>query len=414
MKKILCSALLGSAVGAVGLTACDATPPPNAALSTPVPAEAIPPGETLVAVVRKSLAEIVRDPDPYSRARRLGALLPTLGPDFVPAAKQTLGDLTVDLRGLDLELLLRYWATYEPEAASNWALKESPFNYREAALFAAVSVWAQEDPPAALEAVWPWADMAGIESVIPIALVRGWYATGDPPELRRFLRDIPLDILGQRALAAYIRVVIERQGSDAVKRWAEALPERTVDDKSYKMAVFRRVVDALSQLDVEGAIAWCDLHCNGPYGADMRHLIARNWALYDGPAALAWLSGAPPGYERDLAVRVTFTQWAQTDREAALAWMAGQTAGEPPPWVKAAYPAYARLLSGEQPLEAIKWAEKIEDQNERERVVIGVARVWRSLDEAAAEKWLLQSTLSEEAREKARTAPPPTAPLVNE
>ena len=32
------------------------------------------------------------------------------------------------------------------------------------------------------------------------------------------------------------------------------------------------------------------------------------------------------------------------------------------------------------------------------------ARAWRQIDEAAAETWLLQSSLSEEAREKVRAA----------
>ncbi len=402
MKKILRGALVGTTVGAIGLVACDAAPPPNAAVGQPVESEAIPPGETLVDVVRKALAELVRDQDPYSRARRLGALLPTLGPEVVPAVEQTLDDLTVDLRATELELLLRYWATYQPEAASRWAQENSPLNYRAVAVFSALSVWAEADPQAAVSAAWNWADDPALESIVPIALVRGWFAANDPPELRRFLRDLPLDILGQRAIAAYIRVVIETQGVEAVRRWAEALPDGGDDDKAYKLTVFRRVVDTLSQLDVEAATRWCDTHCAGPYGSNMRSLIARNWVLHDGPAALAWLSSARPGNGRDLAVRLTFALWSRTDREAALAWMAAQTSGEPPPWLRPIYPVYAQLLSGDAPLDAIRWAERIEDEVERERVLIGVVRVWRHLDEAAAEKWLLQSSFSEEAREKVR------------
>ena len=64
---------------------------------------------------------------------------------------------------------------------------------------------------------------------------------------------------------------------------------------------------------------------------------------------------------------------------------------------------YARLLSVDDPVEAIRWAERIENDPERETVLIGIARVWRHLDEAAAEAWLVQSSLSEAAREKART-----------
>jgi hypothetical protein len=136
----------------------------------------------------------------------------------------------------------------------------------------------------------------------------------------------------------------------------------------------------------------------------MRSLIGRNWVLRDGPAALAWLSTAREGNDRNLAVRLTFALWTRKDRESAVAWMRSQTIGEPPAWLEPTYPVYARLIAEEAPLEAIGLAERISDENSREVVVIKVARVWRYLDEAAAEAWLRQSWLSEEARARVRTA----------
>jgi hypothetical protein len=82
--------------------------------------------------------------------------------------------------------------------------------------------------------------------------------------------------------------------------------------------------------------------------------------------------------------------------------MAAQTTAEPDPWLRPIFPIYAQLLSKDAPTDAIEWAKRIEGDDERETVLIGVARVWRYLDEAAAEDWLLQSSLSEEAREKVR------------
>jgi hypothetical protein len=401
VKKILRSTL-GTAVGAIGLVACDPAPLPDATVSSPVESEAIPAGETLVELVREALADIVRDGDAYSRARRLGALLPTLGPETVPAAVQTLEDRTVELRATDLELLVRYWAIHQPEAASRWAKEESPLDYRVAAVYSAIRMWAEADPQAAASVAWPWMVDRTFERIVPIAVVRGWFAANDPPELAQWLRELPIGVFRQRAIAAYVRVVIQKQGIDAVQRWAESLPD---DDATYKLAVYRRAIDTLSRLDIEAAIRWCDSHCDGPYGDNLRHLIARNWLVRDGPSAFAWLSSAPEGDDRDLAVRLTFALWTRHDREAAMDWMAAQTTGEPDPWLRPTYPIYAQVLSGDAPAEAIEWAGRIEDDREREGLLIGVARVWRHLDEAAAEAWLLQSSLSEEAREKVRAAP---------
>ena len=94
--------------------------------------------------------------------------------------------------------------------------------------------------------------------------------------------------------------------------------------------------------------------------------------------------------------------WTRRDRNAALAWMAKHTTGEPEPWLRPLYPYYARLLFRDAPADSIKWAERIENDQEREKLLIEVARGWRNRDEAAAEKWLLQSSLSEQAREKVR------------
>ena len=393
-------------MGAIGLAACDAAPPPNAADSRPVESETISEGETLVDVVRRTLAEVIRDPDPYSRARRLGALLPTLVPETVPAVKRILDDRMLDLRASEIELLLRFWATHEPAEASHWAKVRSRLGYREVAVYAALSTWAVSDPRVAAGATWPWAvESTSLERIVPIALVRGWYEAGggDSGELTQYIGNLPIGILRQRAIAAYVRVVIEYDGAETVMRWAESLPD---DDETFKLSVFRRVVDALSLLDLDAGLRWCDAHCNGPYGNNMRSLIARNWVLQDGPAALAWLSGGPEGHDKDLAVRLTFGLWADRDRAAAFRWMEEQTAGEPAPWLQPTYPVYARLLSGEDPAAAIGWAGRIENDATRENMLVRVARVWRHLDEAAAEEWLLQSPLSEEAREKVRSPAP--------
>jgi hypothetical protein len=108
-------------------------------------------------------------------------------------------------------------------------------------------------------------------------------------------------------------------------------------------------------------------------------------------------------------VRLVFSIWGNRELDASLAWMAAQPRGEDgnlEPWIRPAIPVYARLLARSAPLEAIGWAERIEDEEEREIVLTDVARIWRTQDEGAAEAWLGQSSLSEEAREKARKPKP--------
>jgi hypothetical protein len=168
------------------------------------------------------------------------------------------------------------------------------------------------------------------------------------------------------------------------------------------MAVVRQLASVLSLIDLEAGLRWCEAHCDGPHGKNLRSIVARRWARSDGAAALAWLSRAPEGPEKDFDVRVVFEDWAQLEPEAALAWITDQTTGELDPWLHPTLPVYVRMLSVDSPAEAVKWAERIEHDNKRRFALIEAARVWRQVDEAAAEAWLLESSLSEEDRERVR------------
>jgi hypothetical protein len=393
---------LVAALGAIGLSACDATAPPTPTVSGPVKPEPIPEGETLNDVVREALADVLRDTDPYSRARRLGALLPTLGPELVPAVEQTLEDPTLDFGAIEYELLLRYWATHQGEDASRWAVNRSPAFFRMAAILSSLTVWAEADPQAAVSAAEQWAARRpDLRHVLPKAVVRGWFAA-NPVELAQFIHKLGMGMPQQRALTTYIRIAIQKQGHEAVIRWAESLPDT---DPAYKTTVYWQTGSALALFNLEAAVRWCETHCDGPYGKDLRSSISRRWARTgDGAAALAWLSSAPEGFEKDFAVRVTYEEWMLVDREAAMAWVVAQTTDEPDPQLQPILPVYARLLAEDSPADAIGWAERIEHDKKRRFILIEIAREWRQVDEAATEAWLLQSPLSEEDREKVRAA----------
>jgi hypothetical protein len=394
--------LLGAALLAIGITACDPEAPRKASAPEPVAPETTAAGETPTDAERKALVDVLRDPDAYARARRLGALLPTLGPEFVPAVKQTLEDTTLDFGATELELLVRFWATHEGEEASHWSVELSPPGYRLAAVMTAIALWASADPPAAAAATEQWTiHNPDVRDAVQVALVRGWFAK-DPVELARYIREIEMGFVRQRAVATYIRAMIQAQGIEAAKRWAEAVPD---DDETYKTAVYRQMAAALPLFDHAAVISWCDAHCEGPFGNNLRSIIARRWVRDDGAAALLWLAEeSPEGHAKDLAVRASFALWGQLDREAVLAWMETQTsAGEPEAWLRPVYPVYARLLGEDAPADAIEWAERIEGEEEREIVLAEIVQKWREIDGDAAEAWLLQSSRSEEAAETAET-----------
>jgi len=351
---------------------------------------------------RPAIVDVVREPDAYARAARLANLLAALGPEAVPEVRSALRDPSIDLGAVELELLERFWATHDPEAASEWAYGYTGLGYRVPAITTTFELWARVDPESTLR--WIRAISSGgvvrgpYVDTAEAALIRGWFYSGRPG-LVDFIRDMGPSDERQRSLGIYARQTIRRDGTAAVIRWAEALPDQ---DKRFKLDAFRQVASELAQAEPAAGVAWCEAHCEGPFGAEVRELVANRWAAKDGQSALRWLSSLPPGSERDAIVRLTFRSWWRSDPEAAHAWLAAMGTDGIAPWFEPALNIVALALAWEDPHEAMRWAALIEDDAGRETVIINVARTWRNQDAAAADAWLEQSPLSEENREAVR------------
>jgi hypothetical protein len=383
------------AAGALALgcdTGTSSDPAEGAAITAPGSDEPRPPIE-----------EVLREPDPFARAARLATLLPALGPEAVPEARIAL-KAGSHLGSVEQELLVRYWATHDPESATQWATVSSPLGYRLALTVVAVELWARADPERALKQVQALGPGRGPNlEAAEIALVRGWFDSGDPG-LWRYIRDLGLTNERQRALGIFARKMIQRDGPDAIVRWTEAIPDV---DQRFKLAAFRQLASELTQWDPAAGVAWCDAHCEGPFGDNVREMVATRWAARDGLPAMRWLSTAPEGKSRDEAVRAAFRSWQRKDPEGLFQWMTerGIEASEEA-WFRPVVGLYAMAISWEDPLGALEWAERIEDEEKRKRAVVTILRRWRDRDEAAAEAWLERSSLSEEAREEVRAPAP--------
>jgi hypothetical protein len=399
MNPALRAVAFGAATAAIiASTGCDAAPPAQSDRANSTQAAPLGSGDLSYERIR----ELVANPDGYARARDLATLLPTLGPGSVPAVKRALDDAAaLEMGATEFELLMRYWATHAPADAGSYALAVAPRGYRVAAIYAAVVPWAIANPQEALETVAFWAREGGDGgAAAETALVRGWYLSGKPG-LEDYIRDLGAGISRQRALSAYAVAVIRKRGANAIVEWVESLPEDR-DDETYQREALRNVAGALVPFDLAAAKRFCDTHCEGPGGSDLRAEIAGRWALADAPAALEWLGSSPESQTRAFAIRVTYASWGNRDRAAAVRWMREKTAGEPPAWLEPAQPIYARLLGKESPTEGLAWAARLAAEDERKFATIDIARYWRHRDEVAAEAWLAQSPLSPEILDKIR------------
>jgi hypothetical protein len=350
------------------------------------------------------ILEALREPDPFARVQRLSALLPTLDGAVASLLPSLLRNPRLDLGAVESALLLRFWSRHDAEAAAHWALSKSPTSHRPAAIEVALKQWAAESPQGAVE------DLAGF-SIVPgpfvrdaqIALVRGWSESGKPG-LVDYIQGIGPGYARQRAVAIYAMSLVRRDGSAAAMAWAESIPD---DDPVFKKDALRQTGSSVAIMDPLAAAAWCDRLCDDPLATNLRAMVAQRWAEQDGPPAMDWVSRAPAGQERDWAVRSAFWGWWHRDPEGFERWMEAFAGDDGvPTWLEYAVEPYAAQLAKEQPEEGLRWAGRIGHDKTRERSLTNVARFWRRNDPAAADAWLEQSPLSEEARERVRNPKP--------
>jgi hypothetical protein len=141
---------------------------------------------------------------------------------------------------------------------------------------------------------------------------------------------------------------------------------------------------------------------NQGYAHDGPRIVAEQWGIKDGRAALDWVRGLPDETVHHQAAREAFRTWFESDRAAAVAWLESETLTifHDPITI-----FYANELSYSTPAEGVGWCERIFNEGRRLACLKKMGAKWYLRDAVAAETWLQQSPLDEEARRAVRTPP---------
>jgi hypothetical protein len=191
-------------------------------------------------------------------------------------------------------------------------------------------------------------------------------------------------------------------GIDGTMSWANAIAQNDAYEKRFKRLAFRRGIRMVGRWEPERAAAWAMEHTGQDYASDAPRIVAGLWGKHDGLAAMQWVRDHPDEEEHELAVREAFRTWLKSDREGAVAWLEAETLTA---FHDPAILFYAKDLKDRVPEEAIGWCERLHDSEEQLRCLTVTAAKWYQRDAVAAETWLQQSPLDEEARREARTPP---------
>ncbi|HIK85484.1 MAG TPA: hypothetical protein EYG08_10275 [Myxococcales bacterium] len=337
--------------------------------------------------------------DSLERTAAIAQFMTTLGAADAAAIGEILTTRYRRHRSIDDLILWNAWSRLDPEAAMARALVVgSPM--AESLRADVILEWASSDPHAALAAV------GTKEPAVRRALVRGWYESG-VPGLSEFVIGSDPSRAGQQLLANYAEELGADKGAQGVADWVDSMRDRTDLEPVIITHVHRKGVMAMASADVEAAIAYCDLHCDEPYGDSMRSRLADRLGLLGlGERAVRWLEGAVDAnqVDRGRSARLAFRAWLRADRDDALGWADEALAkyGDQSWFLPLARMAIS-VHTRREPESALDWMGVFTDAQDREDALIRIVRRWLELDEKAAELWLETSPLSREARAKAST-----------
>jgi hypothetical protein len=230
--------------------------------------------------------------------------------------------------------------------------------------------------------------------------VVGWVHSGGNGVVE-FVGELPQSVRSG-AIIAMMATQGQRLGAAGLLDWADGAISDT--DGRFQKNLFRRAAGTAAQENPERAAAWVERHAERGYAVDGVRIVAERWMPRDADATLDWVRAAGSNAVREKATRSAFSWWMQRDRDAAERWLleAGLTAAHDP-----AIDVYAlKLARGSEIQQAISWAERIQAETLRLSSLEAIATRWHRRDAAAAEAWLEQSPLDEEARRGVRESPP--------
>jgi hypothetical protein len=353
--------------------------------------------EEIAASIRAALGE----GSTVERFGRTASLLQHLGPENLPEVREVYDQILSVLGECDIRAFVDAWARFDPAAALDHANAWRFKSKRKVGVEAAIYGWALSDPLAARLAFQQIAeDSTDLREGLFHHLVAGWVHSGQE-RLAAYLAG--LTPMAQSAGTALVAGNLGRIGGpEAILRWAEAILRDEAYERPFKRSVFRRAARSVARWQPERAAAWIQEHEGRDYAEDGLRIVAEQWGERDGGASLQWLRDKPAGEPRDRAVRDAFVEWWKVDPVGAETWLASEslTAFHDP-----AVNAYARRLDDSAPREAVGWCERILDPDLGQRCLGVVANQWYRRDPVAAEAWLQQSPLDEEARRGVRAPP---------
>jgi hypothetical protein len=333
---------------------------PRPVVPAAAPSLAVPPATAPVA------APAAGDADAFSRLKRLKELGQKPGNDdfraAMPAALKEMADIR---RMLDV---LAQWVTVDGAAGAAWIMQLPEVPWPECR--------AKNDALHRFVADWTRLDAAAVEQ---------WLGT--LPACRS--RDV--------AISRYVQELVKGGKAPAEPQRLAAWCEK-IADENFQSGAIIALEKEWRKTDPQAAAAWVAALPHNTARDLALNQLARDFAPTNPPTALLWACRIDDEGQRVNAVGHAVQAWARSTNLASVAPLLKQMPDDKTR--DEALRVFAGELSKTDPPLAMQWAETISDNAQRQVAMVTVASSWVAKDRGTALRWIEQSPLPPEARQK--------------
>lgn len=298
--------------------------------------------------------------------------------------------------------LLNQLAETAPQDALALAQEIGSLRDTERARVGILEVWAKNDPAAAL--AWAKVELANepLRSLSSqmLAIYRG-YAKSNPQAAFAAALAMDASTSGQQRIQSYaLEEIIEQQIENGGLLDAK-LQVELLEEGETKNRLLSELVDEWASYDPVGAAAYVESLGEDVSSAVKARLVGE-WAENDPEAAAAWLSAREVDEETlGQASTAIIRQWTRYDMAASAEWLNSQPSS---PALDRAVMSYTYRAAQEDPASAMTWAESIDNDWMRTRMMQHVAGTWKNDDPGTFQSYIDNSELNDEQKKKLQDA----------
>jgi hypothetical protein len=351
------------------------------------------PGET-AETVTGSLSDALGSNDYLARLHGIAQVLMGLGPENIDENLAVFEKNYSKLGDIEHRAFMIAWTRFDPEAALAWA-DRARGRMRAKFVRFAIWAWAVDDPQGAHEAFEAFPSGKRDEMDLRTELVKGWIRGGGSKGATEFVISAGGGRQNSMLINKMAGWIASTEGIESVIEWAEDIPNEG-DTAWAREAAFRAAISVVAKVDGLRAAEWYEDNKESEDAGVVLKALAFAWVANDDPPALFdWLQEQPEGQLRLETIRQAYRRWIKSDPRFAIAWLSGVTLT---PALDPAVAIYARLESRADPVKAIEWASRIQDQNLQRVTTVPILRIWGQEDPAAARKWMMDQHYPESVR----------------